>query len=129
MLSGLDGVNLVRGGLSGWVEMNLDDFVEEKSDRCLTKSGHSLREGGRSQRNDRIQRNDHRRVNDRHQKNHHSRRIVVFWSNLESKNENNDPLDTPDNKKGLNRIVDHALVSTHMEDRHAYLKKPDRIQD
>ena len=30
----------VRGVLSGWVEMNLDDDVEERSDRCLRKSGH-----------------------------------------------------------------------------------------
>ena len=50
-------VNLNRGVLSGWVEWNLDDDIEERSDRCLRKSGHSLREGGRSQRNDRIQKN------------------------------------------------------------------------
>ena len=54
VLSGWDGVNLVRDVLSGWVEMNLDDDVEE--------------------RNDRIQRNNHRRVDDRH----HSRKIFVW---------------------------------------------------
>ena len=43
------GYNLVCGVLSGWVEMNVDDDVEERSDLCLRKSGHSLREGGGSQ--------------------------------------------------------------------------------
>ena len=65
------------GKLGSWcaeVEMNVDDDVEERSDRCLRKSGHGLREGGRSQRNDRIQRNNHRRVDDRQ----HSRRTVVW---------------------------------------------------
>ena len=66
MLSGWDGVILVRGMLSGWVEMNVDDDVEERSDRCLRKSGHSLREGGHSQRNDHSQRSNHRRVDGRH---------------------------------------------------------------
>ena len=40
VLSGWDGVNLVRVVLGGWVEMNVDDDVEERSDRCLRKSGH-----------------------------------------------------------------------------------------
>jgi hypothetical protein len=126
IVSGWDRANLVFGVLSGWVEMNLDDDVEERSDRRLKKSGQGLRESGRSQRNDRSQRNNHRRVDDRHQMNHHSRGMVVFLSALESKNENNDPSDAPDNKKGLDRIVDHELVSTHS---HAYLKKHDIIQD
>ena len=95
--------------LNGWVEMNFDD-----------DSGRRLREGGRIQKNDRNQRSNHCRVDHRHQMNHRSRRIVVFWSDLESKNENNDPLDTPDNKKGQDRIVDHELVVSHREDRHAY---------
>ena len=121
---GWDGVNLLRVVLSGWVEMNFDDDVEERNDRCLMKSGQSLGDSDRSQRNDRNQWNNHCPVNDRHQMNHHSRRIVVFWSDLECKDENND---VPDNK-GLVRIVDRELASTHREDRHAYLKKAHRIQ-
>lgn len=111
--------------------MNFD--VEEGRDHFLREDGQGLREGGRTQRNDRVQKNDRRqrnnrrRVDDRHQMyHHHSRRIAVFWVDLESKDENNDPSDAPDNKKGQDRIVDHELVNTHMEDRHAYLKKPDR---
>ena len=38
VLRSWDKVNLVRSVLSGWVEMNLDDDVEERSDRCLRKS-------------------------------------------------------------------------------------------
>jgi hypothetical protein len=92
----------VRGVLSGLVEIHFDDGVEERSDRCLRKSGQSLKESGRSQRNDHNQRNNHCLLNDRrrHQMNHYSRRIVVFWSDLE----NNDPsqADALDNtKKGL----------------------------
>ena len=51
---------------------------------------------------------------ERHQMNHYSRRIVVFWSDLE----NNDPSDALDNtKEGLGHIVDHELVSTHSMDK------------
>ena len=46
--------------------------------------------------------------------NHSSRRIVVFWSDLE----NNDFSDALDNtKEGLGHIVDHELVSTHSMDK------------
>ena len=41
---------------------------------------------------------------------------IVFWSGLDSKNEN---IDVPD-KKGLDRIAEHKMVSTHWEDLHAY---------
>jgi hypothetical protein len=117
VLSGWDGEDFLRGVLSGWVEMNFDDDVEERSDRCLRKSGQSLGDSGRNQKNDRSQRNNHCRVDDRLQMNHHSR--IVFWSDLGSKNENDDVLDNKD----LDRIDDHELVRAHREDRHAYLKK------
>ena len=123
---GWDGLNFLRVGLNGWVEMNFDDDVEERSDRCLMKSGQSLGDSDRSQRNDRNQWNNHCPMNDRHQMNHHhhSRRIVIFWSDLESKDENSD---VPDNK-GPVLIVYRELANTHREDRHAYLKKAHRIQ-
>jgi hypothetical protein len=110
VLSGRGGANLLRSMLSGRVVMNFDDDVEERSDRSLRKSGQSLRDSGRSQRN------NHRPVDDRHQMNHHhSRRIDVFWSHLESKNEN-----ILDNKD-LDRIDHDELVSTD-----AWLKKTRR---
>lgn len=115
-------MDFLRGVLNGWVEMNFDDVVEVRGDNCLRKSGQSLEDSGRSQRNDRNQ-NNHCPMDDYHQMNHHGRRIVVFWSDLEGKNENKD---VPDNR-GLDRIVDHELVSTHGEDRHAYLKEPHGI--
>ena len=127
VLSGWDEMNFVRDVLVGWVEMNFDNDVGERSDRCLRKSDQRLMESGRCQRNDRNQRNNRCPMDDRQQMNHRSRGIAVFWSDLESKNENNDPLDAPDNKKGLDRIVDHGLASTHREYRHAYLRKADRI--
>ena len=134
-LSGWVGVNLLRGELSGWVvnllrgvlgvwvEMNFDDNVEESNDHCLRKNGQSPVESDHSQKNDRNQRNNHCREDYRHQMNSHSRRIVVFWSDMESKDEHNDVQDN----KNLDRIVDHELVSAHREDRHAYLRKYRRI--
>ena len=110
-------MDFLRLVLSDWVEMNFDD-VDEGRDRhgCLRKSGQSLGDSGRNQRNaDQSQRDNHRPVDDRHQMNRHSRSIV-FWSGLESKNVN-----VPDNK-GLDGIVDHELVSTHRKDRRACLK-------
>lgn len=124
-------MDFARGELSGCVEINFDDNVEEGDGRRLRKSGRRLREGGHSQKNDRHQRNNHRLVNDRHQTNRHNRSIVVFRSDLESKDENKDLSDAPDNK-GLDRIVDHhEMGSTHREDRHghAYLKEHYSIQD
>ena len=117
-LSGWE-VNLLRGVLGVWVVMNFDDNVEERNDRCLRKSGQSLAESDRSRKNDRNQRNNHRREDDRHQMNRHSRSIVVFWNGRESKDEHNDVQDN----KGLDRIVDHDLVSAHREVRNVYLKK------
>ena len=111
-------MNLLRGVLSGWVEMNFDDEVEERRDRRLRKSGQSLGDDGHSQGNDRNhQSNNYYGVDDGHQMNHHSRTVVVFWSDLDSKDENDD---LPDNKKSL---VDHELMKAgwdqdaHMFDR------------
>ena len=125
-LNGWDEADLLRGVLSGCVEINFDDDVEERTGRCLRKSGQSVGDSGRSQMNDRNQSNNHCPVDDRHQMNHHhSRMIVVFWVDPESKNENNRVL----NHKGRARIVDHDLVSMHREYHHAYLKKPHKILD
>ena len=96
-------MDLLRGVLSGWVEMNFDDDVEESSDRSLRKSGQSLSDSGRSQRNDRNQRESHNCAMDDHQMNHIGRGVDLFWGDLERKNEN-----IPDNKG----LAGHDLVST-----------------
>ena len=84
-------------------------------DHRLRKSVRILGDSGCNLRDDRSQSDSHRRpVDDRLQMNRHSR--IVFWSGLDSKNEN---IDVPD-KKGLDRITEHEMVSTHWEDLHAY---------
>ena len=107
-------MDFLHAVLNDWVEKNFDD-VEEVGDHRLRKSGRILGDSGRNLRDGRSRRDSHRRpVDDRLQMNRHSR--IVFWSGLDSKNEN---IDVPD-KKVLDRIAEHEMVSTHREDLHAY---------